>query len=508
MAVQNLQPGGIKNVAANEIQGTVYIYRTSDGYPDPGDVGWLPNNGPLQQQTLAVGHHAQFAINGNAGMIANGCPSKVQLLWDNAAAVEPESMTPNAAEKILKKDAATRSAAALGASLGSGPADEAMQTLTKQWYNAVVTGCGLDPGSFQLIQAHQQVGSTSEQMWNIFDVVPPLSVSNYYNPSQANVFSTDYGGVINNLNPQNASKFQNDMGDYYAQWTAYLKTDPKMPQGGILALFKNWSEMHMPPGQAQTCYTDYQQISQGVVTVAVQMWLNAGGGTGGVKAYNATIDQLKSQLQSAPPKSFQMNSFNESSDISNTWAKAEAAGIFDIFGAGGDTSYSQMTVAIATAGVTIDASFQRLLSFPAAPLSKTSSDPILSQYEPWYSSAALNLAYQNNNNVVWAHTPPTWQDTFGPKGNMLRTTSSLVIVDGINITMKSNVGFSSAEQQQFKAAAEAGLWPFFEVSASGGWSQDISFDTSGNITIKSSCPTGNPYILGAIVTPIGGVLML
>lgn len=238
--------------------------------------------------------------------------------------------------------------------------------------------------------------------------------------------------------------------------------EPHNPQGGILALFQNWSELHMPPGQAQQAYTAYQQVSQGTVPVAVQMWLAAGGGTGGVKAYSGTIEQLQSAILSAPNASISVASSSASSDLSHTWAKLEAGGIFDIFEAGGDTSYEQLTLSTIKSGLTINANFAHVTTFSAGPLATPSSDPILSQYQPWYSSAALNLAYQNNNNVVWNNTPPTWENTFGLNGNMLRTASALIVVDGVTISMTSEAQFDTSQQTQFNAAAEGGIWPFFE----------------------------------------------
>lgn len=510
MPVHNLQPGSVMNVAAGQITGSAYVYRTSQGYDGPGNVGWAPNGGAVQVQPLAVGGTVQFAVNSQAGMIANGCPSMVQVLYTNGAAVLVRQTETNAAAKLLKKVRAARTApaATAGAALDDSPAEQVMSTLNAQWYNAVVTGCGLDAGSFQLVQGASPLGSTSEVLWNIADAVPPLSVSHYFNPSQLNVFSTDYGAVINNLKPQNAQKFQNDMGDYYSAWVAYLNTSPTIPQGGILALFQTWSQLHMPPDQAQQCYTDYQQVSQGVVPVAVSMWGKAGGSTGGTKAYNATIAQLQSALNSAPSKSFTLETATESSDVSHSWAQVEAGGILDFFEGGGDTSYDELTETFAQSGLSISVTFQRLVTFPLAPLSKTSTDPILSQYQPWFSSAALNLAYQNDNNVVWSNTPPSWSDTFGPNGNMLRTASALVVVDGITVTTTCDTAFSSSDQTTIKSAAQAGFWPFFEAEASGGWTHDVSFSQSGFMTIASTCALGNPQILGVIVTPIAGALMI
>ena len=385
-------------------------------------------------------------------------------------------------------------------------AEQAVQTLTAQWYNTVVNGCGLDPQTFQLIQGAAPIGSTSEQLWNIFDGIPPLSVNQKFSGSQGNNFSTDYGAVINNLKPQNAGKFQQDMGDYYSDWTAYLKSSPAMPPGGILQLFKNWADLNMPPDKAQQCYTDWQQVSQGVVPVAVQLWLNAGGGTGGRKVYTVTIDQLLTAIRSAPSAVVALDSTTASSNVQNTWAKGSVQAKYNFFSAGGSASYDSMTISISNAGLVVKASFDHLLSFPGAPLAQPSTDPILSRYQPWYSSAALNLAYTHNDNVVWANTPPSWSDTFGPDGNMLRAATSLVVVDGININMTSKVGFSNAQQTEFKTAVKGGFWPFFQAEASGGWSSSAAFDDQGNFTVTSKLPAGNPNVLGVTVTPIGKFL--
>lgn len=381
-------------------------------------------------------------------------------------------------------------------------AQQAMETLTAQWYNALVTGLSLDRSTFQLFQGNGALGTTSETLWNIFDVVPPASVSNYYNPSQANVFSSNYGAVINNLVPQNSNSFQAHMGDYYARWLTYLGTSPKIPEkGGILALFEQWAALHLPPNLAQQCITDYQQISQGAVPVAVQMWLDAGG-AGKQKAYNATVADLSAQLVGTRGGQATFDSSTQSSDVSDTWAKGSVGGWYDIFAGEASGQWDKFSATVATSHLQVEATFAHVLTFTAGPLTKPSQDPILSQYTPWYWNPALNLALQHDDNTVWQHAAPTWDDTFGPDGNLLRTTSSLVIVDGIDITVTSSASFSSAEQQEISAKAEVGFWPFFEASASGGWSNEIEFDDAGTMSMSSSSPQGNPQVLGAIVTPI------
>lgn len=387
-------------------------------------------------------------------------------------------------------------------------AQDAMKTLTAQYYNAVVTGCGLDPNTFQLIQAHMPLGTLSEDLWNIFDAVPPLSVTGLYNPSQRNLFSQDYGGVIAHLNPPGSEDFQAAMGDYYPQWATYLKTNPTIPDGGMLALFSNWAQLNIPdPSQAQKCITLYQQVSLNAISLAVEAWDNMlkGDLNPGIPAYSQTYGDLKNALSAGQPQSFTLDSSTASADLSHTWAKAETSGIFDFFWGGASANYEKWTSKISTAGVTINVAFSKLVLFPAGPLAKPSKDPILSGYAPWYNSEALNIAYKNNNNEVWQHGVPTWNGTFGPDGNLKRFCSALVIVDGITVTEKSTATIAKSDQQSFEAAIGGGFFPFFEASGSGGWSQSTSFEDDGSFSINSECSVGNPQILGVIVNPIAKV---
>ncbi|HEY1690214.1 MAG TPA: hypothetical protein VGF95_15270 [Solirubrobacteraceae bacterium] len=80
-AVQNLASGAFMEVGAGAIPGVAHMYRTGQGFPNPGNVGWVPNGGEAQVQPLSVGETATFAINGAAGMLVNGCPSMVQVLY-------------------------------------------------------------------------------------------------------------------------------------------------------------------------------------------------------------------------------------------------------------------------------------------------------------------------------------------------------------------------------------------------------------------------------------------
>lgn len=102
MPVQNLIAHAVKSVALNEIKGLVRVYRTNEGDGGPGRVGWMPDGRVVQMKELAVGDTVNFNINGVAGRLANGCPSTVQLIWQNTAATPATNVKENAAHKFFK----------------------------------------------------------------------------------------------------------------------------------------------------------------------------------------------------------------------------------------------------------------------------------------------------------------------------------------------------------------------------------------------------------------------
>lgn len=384
-------------------------------------------------------------------------------------------------------------------------AQDAMNTLSAQWYNAVTAGCGLSKDEFQLVQGSVPVGTTSENLWAIFDSVPPLTASTFYNPAQINKFSQDYAGVISALIPQGSLQFQKDMGDYYTQWNNYKKTiTPPPPTAMAMSqAFAAWANTNLPQSQVPLCTGDYNSMLADPIELASNLLLAVEFATVNPKicAYTTTIGQLNQALNNAPSKSVKLNSTTDSSDVSETWAKTESAGIFGIFGLGGDSSYDDITTKLTTAGAVIDANFEKLVTLTAGPLSQPSTDNELQNYTPWFNGAALHEGYAKPDNTVWkAGDSISWDSTFGPNGNMQRCASALVIVDGITVTMTSNAALSTSEQATFRAAAGGGVFPFWEGTHSEGWNRNVSFDDQGNVTVTSTSPIGNPQILGVLVS--------
>lgn len=332
------------------------------------------------------------------------------------------------------------------------PLTQSFEVLTAQWYNALIKNCGLNPGAFQLVQGSQPLVSTSERMWDIFDAVPPASINHLFNPSQFNSFSSDYGGVINNL---------------------------LVPQGQALG---------------------------NPVSVAVRMWSDmaeAAAPFGGVRAYNGTVSQLQTALESSGGVQFKLDTDNESADVSRTWAGAVISSPPGLEALAAALSATTGPAA-GGPGITYNVTFDHILTFPVGPLAAPSDDPTLAPYTPWYHPDALKLAHSVPDNTVWkpgAH--PDWSDTFGPGGNMLYACTALVVVDGVNITMQQNAGASGNHSALPPPnGAPPGVMALILPSA-GPQSPSNAPPPAGDLITISAIPPGNPVILGAVVKPTG-----
>jgi len=129
----------------------------------------------------------------------------------------------------------------------SSAAEQAIQTLTAQWYNAICTGCNLDPTTFQLVQGSLplQTNTTgTTQVWQIFNAVPPQSINQYYSASQGNLFSQAYFAIIDALSaPPQAQTFQSALGPNLQAWQRYYEKQfpSTYSPGAYCQMFQSWA---------------------------------------------------------------------------------------------------------------------------------------------------------------------------------------------------------------------------------------------------------------------------
>ncbi len=394
-------------------------------------------------------------------------------------------------------------------------ANDAMKALTEQWYNALTQGLGLDQAHFQLAQGATALGTTDDAIWNILDSIPPVSVNNYFNPAQHNSLSTTYGAVINNLVPQGEAGMQTLLKNKFLSWTKFAndpanlpKPMPKTASGGLDFVqaqkdqFQQWCLLNAI--DTATMNNGITQIDQlDVISVAVASWRAANG----VYAYTANQASLTQAVNQGQAKSVALDSATTSTDTTHSWAKVSASGLFDFFSAGGSGSWDKFTEELHSKGVDMKVEYASVAQVSGGPYAKEApNNPDLADCVPWFNTAALKTAQANNNNKVWKHAAPTWDQTFGPNGNLKRLSTALIVVDGIKSTMTSKASVAKDSQESFKTAISGGFWPFFSISGEGGWEHDTTFNDDGTFTVTSECKKGNPTVLGVLVDDVDDVI--
>lgn len=124
--------------------------------------------------------------------------------------------------------------------------------LQNGFYNGFSQGLGFPPGSpFQMIQPAPPIpsGSNDAALWNYFNNIPPLSLTQNYIVSGGNQFFSDYKAVLSALKAP-PSTFATDIGsDCFTAWMAYLNGLPAGQKPSANALpqtFLNWALVNYP----------------------------------------------------------------------------------------------------------------------------------------------------------------------------------------------------------------------------------------------------------------------
>jgi hypothetical protein len=357
--------------------------------------------------------------------------------------------------------------------------NQAMANLQAGWYNALVSGLNLDPLHFQTLQPSPWIGNSSAGLWEYFNLIPPNTLTAQYTGAGGNQFYDDYAAVIPQLNSKSGASLQNALTDDYQPWLAYAKA---LPAGtDLLAAFRQWAQLNCPDklnaGSRAIVSTQLDPIFRAEMALLQNT----------TPTFSRTIDDLNAALNQATAGSVAFDSATASTNTSNTWASGEVGGSYDFFSASAGGSYAALSEKLSSSHINVSATFSRVTTFQAVP-------------GPWYSSGAFGIAYHQSDNTVWVPaTSPTWETTFGPTGNMQRFAGSLIVVDGISISVTSDASLSTTEQTAITAQADVGFWPFFSAKSNGGQDTSATFDDTGRMTTTTTSPAGNPAILGVNV---------
>lgn len=398
-------------------------------------------------------------------------------------------------------------------------AEDAMGTFNKQWYNTLRAALKaarfpMNPDQLQVVQGATSLGYEDSQIWSMFDAIPPESINHLFDQMQYNSLAQDYGGVINNLIPQNDDSVRKVLGSKYNDWIKYetdgnnwkdLPDDVKNdPEKALLYVFKKWGIKNLDQDTYKASLTVMSQ--EDIITVAMGQWAEANK----KYAYTAGATDLRYALrEGGHDVRITLDSKTASSNTSSSWAKDNVSVEYSFFSAKASGQWDKFTQDIASYGLKMDITFHTVCILNGDPYGIPLHHYLDPDYfTPWWNSSALKTAKDNNDNKIWKHGDPTWEQTFGPEGNLRWLTVAIIVADGIKTTITSKASISKEEDyQKIAAAVQGGFWPFFHAEDQEGIRNQISFNMDdGTFTIESFSEERNPKIIGVLVDPIDEIL--
>jgi hypothetical protein len=365
--------------------------------------------------------------------------------------------------------------------------------LQNGFYNGFSQGLGFAPGiPFQMVQPSPPLmagANQDQQLWNYFNNIPPFSLTQNYIASGGNQFTSDYAGLFSTL--QGApNSFAKDVGtECNTAWQTYASALPyTTPLAQFPMIFRNWAMRTGYTNVANIGTSDLAQVLLDPVSSAQMSLMRYKPNGINIPAWDAGFADMVKQLSVAPNRQFKLNSSSMNSSVTNTWSSGSNDGFFGLWG--GSSSASSQSSTFASSNVTVDAAFQHVMPFSAVP-------------GDWYNSSAMSLAYANKDGAPWiSPSPINWNNTFGPKGNLQRFASTLIVASGMQVVVTSSAVYSTEDQTTIHNNSGAGMWPFYSSNSSSGSSTDVKFNNQGNMTVTFSSQPDVPIIIGVIVEPV------
>lgn len=362
--------------------------------------------------------------------------------------------------------------------------------LQNGFYNALTVGLGFSPQDpFQVIQPSPPLisGPNADQLlWNYFNNIPPLSLTQNTILSGGNQFLANYQGVMSALQAS-SNNFRRTVGDdCFKAYQQAIEQNKVVP--GDPVAFRNWAMFSTYC--SNVAVTGASALAQDLLDPIFAGQMNVlGYRPSGTKDVYFVPDykQMLEMLKTAPSRSFNVKQGTWNSDVSKTWTSGANSGFFGLWG--GSSSSSSISEKFAASGVSVDASFGNVLLFSATPGN-------------WYSSAALGLAFHYQTGGPWNPSSfINWQSTFGPRGNLQRFTTSLIVVNRMNVTVKSYATYSALEQNEINANKKEGLWPFYTNESASGSYTKTAFDEENRLTISIHSDPDVPIVIGCTILP-------
>jgi hypothetical protein len=365
-----------------------------------------------------------------------------------------------------------------------------VRSLQNRWYNTLTTNLHLNPAQFQIRSSPDPLIGSSEDLWAIQDVLPPFSLTFNSSIHASDRFSIEYIPVASQLQfPESA--FREHIGEQnYQKWTSHLKnithppTEDKLP-----ALFRQWALLAAPSVMSVGVADLTRMI---IINRALKSLQPYTGPNAKPIEFKTDFAQVKKMVENSTGSSFTFDSPLASDDVENSWTGGINNGLAGLWSGSG--SDSRLSRHFATSRISVHVELKAYAESVSVPGS-------------WYNSALLNIAYTVPNGLPWPAAPnPTWEEVFGPNGSMRRLAISLVVAEGVYVTVTSDAQCSESDQQVIKNNAAKGLWPLYIPERDGAATNIVSFDSAEKMNIETVTEPGNLVVIGHNVLSIAQYL--
>jgi hypothetical protein len=358
--------------------------------------------------------------------------------------------------------------------------------ITDAWYNQLCNSLHVPVNNFQLLQPVAIPGN-KEDLWAYFNLVPPKTLKyNYWYYDQPTFFS-QYAAIVKQLQfPE--STFEKDIGkNIYAKWNSYLKGLPQPPPDNTLpSVWLQWAMMHAP-SVANIGRTDLSnQVLIKSAQAALAPYLGPDAKT---PEFLPSLSDLTTTLLASPPVNFLFTSVDGNPDVSNSWVPGIDCNFFGLWT--GSWCGFHINKTFAQSAISISVQCEHFSVVTVTPGS-------------WYNSGLLHLALVARSTPPW-DSNTGWDTYFGQGGTLNYAIGSVLVVDGISLSLTSDAHFTTAEQAVIRSQVEMGYWPMYCQQKTAVITNDISFEP-GKMTITCNTEPGNPIIMGQHVLKISQYL--
>jgi hypothetical protein len=353
---------------------------------------------------------------------------------------------------------------------------DSITAITNAWYNQLCESLHLSTEYFQLCQP-VAIAPNNEALWTCAGLVPAKTLqynSWYYDQP---TFFSQYAAIVSQLQFPESSFEQHIGSANYAKWNSYLEGLPQPPPGNTLpTVWFQWAIIHAP-AVANIGRTDLSSL---VLLRGAQAAFAPYLGPNALSPeFLPALPDLMATLQAAPPATILFTSANGNPDVSGSWVPGNDPNLFGMWT--GSWCGFLINKKFSQSAISVSLQFDHYSVVSVTP-------------GAWYNSGLLHLALVSKSTPPWSSSTE-WDTCFGQNGTLNYAIGSVLIVDGLSLTLTCEADFTSDEQSMIKSQVEMGFWPLYARQIDSIITNGISFGP-GKMTITCQSVPGNPIVMG------------